>query len=110
TNKALRYAEPIAAALGLLQRAAVLVGGDSTPHLKPHPAPLLEAARQLGLAPQRCIYVGDDRRDMVAGRAAAMGVLAAAWGYLGPDEAAGDWDADLVVAQPVELLTSLDMA
>lgn len=110
TNKALRYADPIATALGLLPRAAVLVGGDSTPHLKPHPAPLLEAARQLGLAPQRCIYVGDDRRDIAAGRAAAMGVLAAAWGYLGPDEAASGWQADRVLAHPAELLTSLQMA
>ncbi len=110
TNKALRFAEPMARALGLLPRAAALVGGDSTPHLKPHPQPLLEAARRLGLPPQECVYVGDDPRDMRASRAAAMGALAAAWGYLGTDTPIHDWGADRVLAAPHELLTLLDMA
>ena len=110
TNKALRFAEPMARALGLLPRAAALVGGDSTPHLKPHPQPLLEAARRLGLPPQECVYVGDDPRDMRASRAAAVGALAAAWGYLGTDTPIHDWGADRVLAAPHELLTLLDMA
>ena len=110
TNKALRFAEPMARALGLLPRAAALVGGDSTPHLKPHPQPLLEAARRLGLPPQECVYVGDDPRDMRASRAAAMGALAAAGGYLGTDTPIHDWGADRVLAAPHELLTLLDMA
>lgn len=110
TNKALRFAEPMAHALGLLPRAAVLVGGDSTPHIKPHPQPLLEAARRLGLPPQDCVYVGDDLRDMRASRAATMGALAAAWGYLGMDASIEDWGADLVLAEPHDLLTLLDMA
>jgi len=110
TNKALRFAEPMAHALGLLPRAAALVGGDSTPHTKPHPQPLLEAARRLGLPPQECVYVGDDPRDMHASRAAAMGALAAAWGYLGMDTPIHEWGADLVLAEPKDLLTLLDMA
>lgn len=108
TNKALRFAEPMVHALGL-HRGGALVAGDSTPHLKPHPAPLLEAARRLGLPPAACVYVGDDRRDVHAGRAAGMGVLAAAWGYLGTEHAPLHWGADRVLAQPDELLQWLEL-
>jgi phosphoglycolate phosphatase len=107
TNKSLRFATPLASALGLVPRAAALVGGDSTPHTKPHPAPLLEAARQLGLAAAECAYVGDDERDMRAGRAAGMGTVAAAWGYLGPDADLAAWPADAVVDVPEALVGHL---
>ena len=70
TNKAMRLAEPIVQGLGLSARASVLIGGDTTPHAKPHPAPLLEAARRMGQEATHCVYVGDDLRDMQAGRAA----------------------------------------
>ncbi len=110
TNKALRFAAPLVEGLALHTRAAVLIGGDSTPHAKPHPAPLLEAARRLGLAPQACAYVGDDHRDVVAGRAAGMATAAAGWGYLGAGEAIGDWGADIVVDAPPALLHWLELA
>lgn len=85
TNKALRLATPLAQALGLHPGARVLVGGDSTPHTKPHPARLWRGGpADLGLPPSACVYVGDDLRDIQAGRAAGMATLAAAWGYLGP--------------------------
>ena len=109
TNKALHLATSLAQALGLLPAARVLVGGDSTPHTKPHPAPLLEAARQMGLSPSACVYVGDDRRDIQAGRAAGMATLAAAWGYLGPGESVHAWGADAVLQSPNELLKWLDL-
>ena len=107
TNKHGRFAEPIVQALGL--RARTLVCGDTTPHAKPHPAPLLEAARRLALAPAACVYVGDDLRDMQAGRAAGMPVLAAAWGYLGNGEAVHDWGADAVLQGPDDLLNWLQL-
>lgn len=110
TNKALRFAEPQAQALGLLPRARVLVGGDCTPHVKPHPGSLLEAARRLSVPPGDCVYVGDDLRDMQAARAAGMAAWAAAWGYLGPQAVVAQWGADIVLAQPSELLQSLDLA
>jgi len=110
TNKAVHLAEPIALALGLLPRAAALVGGDSTPHTKPHPAPLLEAARRMGVSPQACVYVGDDHRDVKAGRSAGMGTLAAAWGYLGPGEPPDDWGADAVIDHPGQVLHWLELA
>lgn len=109
TNKALRLATPIVEGLGL-HHAAALIGGDSTPFTKPHPEPLLEAARRLGVAPQRCAYVGDDVRDMRAGRAAGMACLAAAWGYLGNAEPIEDWGADLVLPAPGSLLHWLELA
>ncbi len=110
TNKSLRFAQPLANALQPLPRAAVLVGGDSTPHAKPHPAPLVEAARRLGVEPGRCAYVGDDLRDMQAARAAGMAGWAAAWGYLGPHASVQAWGADSVLAHAGELLQRLDMA
>ena len=110
TNKIARFSVPLVEGLSLMARCAVLVSGDSTAHAKPHPAPLLEAARRLALQPQRCVYVGDDRRDVEAGRAARMPTLAAAWGYLGRGEAVHDWKADAVLQQPEELLNWLGMA
>jgi len=110
TNKALHLAEPVARHHGLRPRTPVLVAGDTTPHTKPHPAPLLEAARQLGLPASACIYVGDDHRDMLAGRAAGMRTLAAAWGYLGPNADIGAWGADAVLKEAHELLTWLELA
>ncbi len=109
TNKIARFSVPLVEGLGLMQRCAVLISGDSTAHAKPHPQPLLEAAIRLGLAPQRCVYIGDDRRDVQAGRSADMPTLAAAWGYLGRDESVDDWNADAVLTHPEELLNWLGM-
>lgn len=110
TNKAMRFAGPIVEGLGLARRAAVLIAGDTTPHAKPHPEPLLEAARRLGVAPAACAYVGDDLRDMQAGRATGMATLAAAWGYLGQGEPVGAWGADHVLDHPGQLLNWLQLA
>lgn len=110
TNKAMRFAAPLVDGLGLSARAAVVIAGDSTPHAKPHPAPLLEAARRIGVAPAACVYIGDDHRDIVAGQAAGMATLAAAWGYLGQGEPVHAWGADGVLSSPAELLQWLELA
>lgn len=107
TNKATRFAAPLVSWLGLDRAVATLVCGDTTAHSKPHPAPLLEAARRLDLAPGDCIYVGDDRRDVEAGRAAGMATIAAAWGYLGFGEPIKAWGGDAIVETPAELLALL---
>ncbi len=107
TNKAARFTEPLTRAMPLFTSAAAVVSGDTTPHAKPHPAPLLEAARRLGIAPQRCVYVGDDQRDIVAGHAAGMGTVAAAYGYLGNAADTGDWGAHAVILAPLQLLALL---
>jgi phosphoglycolate phosphatase len=110
TNKAMRFTAPLVDGLGLAARARVVIAGDTTPHAKPHPAPLLEAARRLGVAPGQCAYVGDDLRDVQAGRAAGMATLAAAWGYLGQGESVHDWGADKLLSSPAELLQWLELA
>ena len=110
TNKSLRFALPLTAALQPLGLAGVVIGGDSTPFTKPHPAPLLEAARRLGQDPGRCVYVGDDLRDMQAACAAGMAGWAAAWGYLGLHHPVHDWGAQHVLAHPAEVLQILELA
>lgn len=110
TNKARRFTEPLTAALPLFASAGAVVSGDSTPHAKPHPEPLLEAARRLGLAPADCVYVGDDERDIVAGRAAGMRTVAATYGYLGTQADATRWLADAAITTPLALLKWLEPA
>ena len=109
TNKSERFALPLTRAMALFSTAQTIVGGDTTPHAKPHPAPLLEAARQIGVAPERCAYVGDDERDIIAGRAAGMPTVAAAYGYLGITADTGHWNADATIANPTELLSLLQL-
>ena len=103
TNKSKRFTEPIVASLQLFATAQTVISGDTTPYAKPHPEPLLEAARRLRLPPSDCIYVGDDKRDMDAAKAAGMPSYAAAWGYLG-EHALPTWQADVCLASPVDLL------
>lgn len=109
TNKAQRFTRPLSRAMELFRHSGALVSGDTTAHAKPHPAPLLEAARQLNLPPERCIYVGDDERDIIAGRAAGMRTVAALYGYLGADAVVSDWRADAEVSSPLDLLNLLEL-
>ena len=102
TNKSSRFSVPLILQIGLDQTQC-LVCGDTTSHSKPHPAPLLEAAHRLGLPADQCWYVGDDLRDIQAGRAAGMPVIAAAWGYCGNIEP-HTWNADAIVETPADLL------
>jgi phosphoglycolate phosphatase len=110
TNKATRFSAPLVRALGLMPPAAALVCGDTTPHAKPHPEPLLEAARRLGVPASACVYVGDDLRDVQAGRAAGMATMAVHWGYLGAGESIECWGADHLAQTPIDLLKLLGMA
>lgn len=106
TNKSMRFTGPLTKKMPLFATARAVVGGDSTPHPKPHPAPLLEAARQLNVCPTDCLYVGDDLRDMMAGKAAGMGTVAATYGYLGSTDVK-DWGADSHIETPLALLALL---
>ncbi len=107
TNKGRRFTEPLLRHLAVDNLAACVVSGDSTPHIKPHPEPLLLAASLLTLPPADCIYIGDDLRDLQAARAAGMRFAAAGWGYLGAGEDPRTWDADAVISHPADVLTLL---
>jgi phosphoglycolate phosphatase len=104
TNKVARFTDPLVDALGLTARAACVVSGDTTPHAKPHPAPLLHALAEAGESAAHAVYVGDDLRDVQAGRAAQMRTVAAAYGYLGDGLALVDWGADHIIETPEALL------
>jgi phosphoglycolate phosphatase len=105
TNKPMRFTDPLIPQIGLAH-AGCVVSGDTTAHAKPHPAPLLEGARLLGLAPEECWYVGDDLRDVEAGRAAGMVTVACNWGYCGNIEPSS-WGADYLLDTPTDLLETL---
>ncbi len=106
TNKAERFAKPLIEQLDRAKQCACVIGGDTTAHTKPHPAPLLAAAGLLGIEPESAIYIGDDRRDIDAGRAARMKTIAVRYGYLnGGDPDA--WGADAVVDCPQDVIPHL---
>jgi 2-phosphoglycolate phosphatase len=104
TNKGERFTNPLTDLMGLRQRSVSTVSGDTTPYSKPHPEPILHAARVANIDPSRSLYVGDDIRDIVAGKAAGMKTIAAAYGYCGCEEPPESWGADYLVRHPLELL------
>ena len=108
TNKPRRFTDPLVRELRLHARAACVVSGDTTAKPKPAPDPLLHAAGVMRIAPQACLYVGDDLRDVQGARAAGMPVIAAGWGYLGVEGDPASWGADAVLAHPAEVLGFLD--
>ncbi len=105
TNKIARLTDQLVPKIGL-GHAACVISGDTTAHSKPHPAPLFEAAKRIGVLPKHCWYVGDDLRDIQAGQAAGMTTIAAAWGYCG-EAAPGTWNADVLVDSPQQLFALL---
>ncbi|MDH3759996.1 MAG: phosphoglycolate phosphatase [Gammaproteobacteria bacterium] len=104
TNKPEWLTHPLLEQLGLAQRCAVVIGGDTLENRKPHPQPLLVAAERLGIACDNCVYVGDDERDIIAGKAANMKTLVAAYGYIEDAGAIQGWDADGIINSPADLL------
>lgn len=103
TNKLSKFTQPLCESLGIDGRATVIVSGDTLPHGKPHPDPLLYAAAQSGQNPEHCIYVGDTLNDVKAGRAAGMATAACTWGYLQEGEQPDEWGADYILNHPDEL-------
>jgi len=106
TNKAERFTMPLLELLEVRRRAACVIGGDTTGRIKPHPEPLLAASRAIALDPQACIYLGDDQRDVDAGRAAGMKTAIAGWGYLNGQDPER-WKADCMIERPGDLLQFL---
>lgn len=109
TNKAVRFALPLLGALGLDKASSVIICGDTIAFAKPHPEPLLEAARRLAVQPGQALYVGDDLRDAQAAKAAGMSFAAACWGYLGTGEPPSAWGANFLADDPQSLLNWLNL-
>lgn len=108
TNKIERFTHPLLACLGLDTRAACVISGDTAAKPKPDAAPLLMACDIAGVLPEHTLYVGDDERDVVAGRAAGMRTVIAAWGYLGGSNPVAEWGGDIVIDAPSDVPGLLD--
>lgn len=107
TNKRTRFTEPVVRTLALAHRTRCVVSGDTTAKPKPSPLPILHACELLGVAPERTLYVGDDLRDIQAGRAAGCRTVAVTFGYLGDSGPIEGWGADLIIDHPDELTAYL---
>jgi phosphoglycolate phosphatase len=105
TNKPEWLTAPLLQQMALDQRAAVVICGDTLEHRKPHPLPLIVAAETIGIACENCVYVGDDQRDVDAGRAANMKTLIAAYGYIERDTNLDEWQAEGIIEHPLDLLS-----
>jgi phosphoglycolate phosphatase len=110
TNKPAYLTTPLLRQLDLLDRAAVVISGDTLHEKKPHPAPLLLAAQRINTAPANCVYIGDAKRDIDAGRSAGMSTIVALYGYLAADDAPQTWGADAMVSAPPEIAAWLSFA
>jgi phosphoglycolate phosphatase len=109
SNKAGSLVALVMTKVGYGGRAAAVVGGDTLAKRKPDPDPVLHACALAGVEPAQCVYVGDDPRDIMAGRAAGLYTVAAGWGYLdGADPQA--WEPDSVSADPRRLAALLGLA
>ncbi len=104
TNKPEWLTLPLLEQLGLARRVGVVIGGDTLAQRKPHPLPLQVAAERLQVDCKNCVYVGDDERDVVAGKAAGMKTLVATYGYIKDGTSVEAWDADGLIDQPGDLL------
>jgi phosphoglycolate phosphatase len=109
TNKPAALTEPLLERLGLRQRCACVVSGDTTSQRKPHPQPLMHALGLIPASPRAAIYVGDASRDIAAGRAAGVRTVAALYGYIPPEEDAASWGADHDILRPLDLMPILDV-
>ena len=103
TNKPAAMTDPLLDALGLEGGPGCVVSGDRLPQRKPHPAPLLLAAKELGIDAEQCVYIGDAPRDIEAGIAAGMKTIAVTYGYIRPHQDPYSWGADIVVRRPPDL-------
>lgn len=104
TNKPAWLTDPLMEKIGLKDRAACIVSGDTTRNRKPHPEPMYHACICAGSQPHGCIYIGDARRDIEAGRNAGMKTVVALYGYIGDWENIDDWGADARIRQPLDIL------
>lgn len=81
TNKVERYTLPLLKGIGLAKYFDIVLAGDTLPEKKPHPMPLLHAAKFFDIPIQRLLLVGDSLSDVMAARAAGCPVICVPYGY-----------------------------
>jgi 2-phosphoglycolate phosphatase len=108
TNKVAWLTDPLLEQLGLRSRFACVVSGDTVAERKPHPLPMLHAAKLAGVTAAECIYVGDAERDVQAAHSAGMPALIASYGYIPADDDTAAWRGDGYLAAPLDLLDWLE--
>jgi len=108
TNKLACFTDPLLQSLDLFTRPGCVISGDTLPQMKPHPMPMLEACRRIGSKPAECVYIGDARRDIDAGKNAGMATLVALYGYIPENDPPHHWGADGQLSKPIDLLAWLD--
>lgn len=104
TNKPAFLTEPLLEQLNLSHRAGCIVSADTTPFSKPHPAPMLYACELIKHQPEHCLYIGDAKRDIDAGKNANMQTVTALYGYLSDQDDPDSWLADAVIKHPRDIL------
>ena len=109
TNKIESLAEPVVKQAGWHHLFGCLVAGDTTERSKPDPMPVVEACRRLNMAPGETVFVGDDRRDVLAGKAAGCFTVVASWGYIDEPDSIAAWNADAIIDHPSELIGLLEI-
>ncbi len=107
TNKPARFTTPLLKKISALQNPAVVVCADQVAQGKPSPESLLLACEALACTPNDCIYVGDHKRDIDAGKNANIKTIAVSWGYSPAHIQLKDWNPDLIVETPQEIAAYL---
>lgn len=107
TNKPERFTTPIVKQLGLENRAACIISGDTLPTRKPDPAQIIHACQLLQVNPEKTVYVGDTAIDVEAAKAAGTRSLVVLYGYSSEHENPHDWKADGYLNQPCDLMNWL---
>lgn len=103
TNKPSWLTEPLLQSMGLAERSACMVSGDTTEQRKPHPQPMYHACELIGVPSTECVYIGDAQRDVEAGNNANMKTIIASYGYIGDWEDINSWGANAVIDTPAEI-------
>ena len=104
TNKHSKFVTKIIKELELESKINCVVTGDMVSEPKPSPEGLIEASKLVNIQPTDCVYVGDDERDIIAGKAAGMLTVAADFGFINEDEDINTWQADMIIKDPIELI------
>ncbi len=105
TNKPGFLTDPLLSQFELFQHSKTNISGDTTAKSKPHPMPMFLASREINVAPEQILYIGDAKRDIEAGHAASMTTGIAKWGYIKDYDELPSWAAHHTLEHPLDILS-----